>query len=133
MGPGRRRARFGSLDFGPALDAAELLAAPTLAALRATDAAADVLVAAIDPGLADTAAFCEHHGISMSDGANCVIVQARRGERSWNAACLVRGSKLLVPGSFLAAFPRAEVLALAQARLAGDGLRTPRAASTRRS
>ena len=47
---------------------------------------------AIDPGLADTAAFCEHYEISMADGANCVIVQARRGERTWYAACLVRGS-----------------------------------------
>jgi prolyl-tRNA editing enzyme YbaK/EbsC (Cys-tRNA(Pro) deacylase) len=69
------------------------VAAPTAGALQATDAAGrDVLVAAIDPGLADTAAFCEHYEISMADGANCVIVQARRGERTWYAACLVRGS-----------------------------------------
>ena len=86
--------RFGTLDFTPALDSPDLLAAPTEAALAAkTDGAADdVLVAAIDPGLADTAAFCEHYEISMADGANCVVVQARRGERSWYAALLVRGS-----------------------------------------
>jgi prolyl-tRNA editing enzyme YbaK/EbsC (Cys-tRNA(Pro) deacylase) len=95
--------RFGRLEFTPALDSPELLAAPTAAALQRADAAsrahaastapaADVLVAAIDPGFADTAAFCEHYEISMDDGANCVIVQARRGERTWYAACLVRGS-----------------------------------------
>ena len=86
--------RFGTLDFTPALDSPALLAGPTLAALKTADAAdaAGVLVAAIDPSLADTAAFCEHYGISMADGANCVIVQARRGERTWYAACLVRGS-----------------------------------------
>ena len=86
--------RFGTLDFTPAADSPELLAAPTAAAIGAADAAdaADVLVSAIDPGLADTAAFCEHYEISMADGANCVIVQARRGERTWYAACLVRGS-----------------------------------------
>ncbi|GAA2031757.1 YbaK/EbsC family protein [Agromyces tropicus] len=86
--------RFGTLDFGPALDAPDLLAAPTADAVAAMPGgeAADVLVAAIDPGLADTAAFCEHYAISMADGANCVIVQARRGERTWYAACLVRGS-----------------------------------------
>ncbi|WP_401000460.1 YbaK/EbsC family protein [Agromyces sp. GXQ0307] len=85
--------RFGTLDFLPALEAPELLAAPTVAALRATDAAdGGVLVAAIDPDLADTATFCEHYEISMADGANCVVVQARRGERTWYAACLVRGS-----------------------------------------
>jgi prolyl-tRNA editing enzyme YbaK/EbsC (Cys-tRNA(Pro) deacylase) len=89
--------RFGTLDFTPALDSPALLAAPTLAALGSAGAAdaAGVLVAAIDPSLADTAAFCEHYGISMADGANCVIVQARRGERTWYAACLVRGSDRL--------------------------------------
>jgi prolyl-tRNA editing enzyme YbaK/EbsC (Cys-tRNA(Pro) deacylase) len=89
--------RFGTLDFTPALVSAALLAAPTFAALRSADAAdaAGVLVAAIDPSLADTAAFCEHYEISMADGANCVIVQARRGERTWYAACLVRGSDRL--------------------------------------
>ena len=89
--------RFGTLDFTPALDSPALLAAPTIAALNSADAAdaSSVLVSAIDPSLADTAAFCEHYEISMSDGANCVIVQARRGERTWYAACLVRGSDRL--------------------------------------
>jgi prolyl-tRNA editing enzyme YbaK/EbsC (Cys-tRNA(Pro) deacylase) len=89
--------RFGTLDFTPALDSPDLLAAPTAAALRSTAAAAsdDPLVAAIDPDLADTAAFCSHYEISMGDGANCVIVQARRGERTWYAACLVRGADRL--------------------------------------
>ena len=86
--------RFGTLDFAPALGSRELLAAPTVAALEAMNPAdaAGVLVAAIDPTLADTAAFCAHYEIPMADGANCVIVQARRGERTWYAACLVRGS-----------------------------------------
>lgn len=85
--------RFGTLDFTPALDSPGLLAASTAAALRSADAeAGPVLVAAIDPGLADTAAFCEHYEIPMTDGANCVVVQARRGERTWYAAVLVRGA-----------------------------------------
>ena len=89
--------RFGTLDFTPALDSPDLLAAPTAAALRSTAVAASdaPLVAAIDPTLADTAAFCAHYEISMGDGANCVIVQARRGERTWYAACLVRGADRL--------------------------------------
>lgn len=89
--------RFGTLDFVPALARPDLLAAPTAEALASTDAAgsadaAGALVAEIDPSLADTAAFCEHYEISMADGANCVVVQARRGDRTWYAACLVRGS-----------------------------------------
>ena len=89
--------RFGTLDFTPALDSPDLLAVPTAAALRSTAGAAsdDPLVAAIDPTLADTAAFCAHYEIAMGDGANCVIVQARRGERTWYAACLVRGADRL--------------------------------------
>lgn len=92
--------RFGTLDFTPALDSPALLAPPTVTALRSADAAgatdaAGVLVAAIDPSLADTAAFCAHYEISMADGANCVIVQARRGDRTWYAACLVRGADRL--------------------------------------
>ncbi|GAA1761145.1 hypothetical protein GCM10009747_20300 [Agromyces humatus] len=89
--------RFGTLDFTTAIDSPGLLAAPTAAALRAASAAAsaDALVAAIDPTLADTAAFCAHYEIDPGDGANCVIVQARRGERTWYAACMVRGSDRL--------------------------------------
>jgi prolyl-tRNA editing enzyme YbaK/EbsC (Cys-tRNA(Pro) deacylase) len=87
--------RFGTLDFTPALDSPVLLAVPTLSALGSADAAADVLVAAIDPAHADTEAFCEQYRVSPGDGANCVIVQARRGERTWFAACMVRGSDRL--------------------------------------
>ena len=89
--------RFGTLEFVPALARPDLLAASTAEALVSTGAAgstdaAGALVAEIDPDLADTAAFCDHYEISMGDGANCVVVQARRGERTWYAACLVRGS-----------------------------------------
>lgn len=89
--------RFGTLDFTPAADSPALVAAPTADAIGAMQAvdAASVLVSAIDAGLADTAAFCEHYEVSMADGANCVIVQARRGERTWYAACLVRGADRL--------------------------------------
>ncbi|MCD2440806.1 YbaK/EbsC family protein [Agromyces sp. SYSU K20354] len=94
--------RFGTLDFTAALDSPDLLAAPTAEALRAVAVAQaavatsdEALVAAIDPELADTAAFCAHYEIDPADGANCVIVQARRGERTWYAACMVRGSDRL--------------------------------------
>ena len=35
------------------------------------------------------AAFCEHYGIGLAISANCVVVEARRAERTWHAACLV--------------------------------------------
>ncbi len=86
---------FGTLRFEPVRLGRELLAPVTATTLL--DPAADsrpdaVLVAPIDPGLADTDAFCAHYEIAADAGANCVIVEARRAERTWYAACLVLGS-----------------------------------------
>jgi prolyl-tRNA editing enzyme YbaK/EbsC (Cys-tRNA(Pro) deacylase) len=81
----------GSLRPEPALERPELLAAPVLDALRALPAerAAACLVAAIDPELADTAAFCDAYGSPLEASANCVVVAgARSGERRF-AACVV--------------------------------------------
>ncbi len=52
-----------ALSFVPALSRPELLAAPVAAALRDWPGADEVLVAEIDPALADTAAFCERYGV----------------------------------------------------------------------
>ncbi len=85
--------RFGTLTFETARDHRALLAEPTAAALLDFPTHSEsVLVAAIDPNLADTEAFCAHYDIPADAGANCVIVEARRGERTWYAACLVLGS-----------------------------------------
>jgi prolyl-tRNA editing enzyme YbaK/EbsC (Cys-tRNA(Pro) deacylase) len=84
--------QFGSLTFAPALDSLELVAPATAAALGGDHS---VLVAEIDPELADTQAFCARDDISEHDGANCVIVEARRADRLWYAACLVLGDERL--------------------------------------
>ncbi len=60
-----------------------------IAAWRGSVPVDDVVVAEIDPGLADTAAFCERYGVRMDRSANCVVLAARREGRSWFAACLV--------------------------------------------
>ena len=91
--------QFGRLNFEPAAGATELLAAPTATALS-PGGSDEVLVAAIDPSLADTEAFCAHYEIAAAAGANCVVVEAKRAERTWYAACLVLGShKLDVNGA----------------------------------
>ncbi|MFK4834850.1 YbaK/EbsC family protein [Microbacterium sp. ZW T2_14] len=51
--------------------------------------AATVGVAAIDPALADTAAFCERYGVAPEASANCVVVKGKRGGEVRFAACLV--------------------------------------------
>ena len=76
----------------PAADNPELLAAPTAKALAEH---ADVLplaeiqVGAIDPALADTAAFCAQYGVGLDESANCVVVAAKRAGQITYAACLV--------------------------------------------
>jgi len=79
----------GSLDWTPARLHPELVAPPVATAVAGLDAPDDVLVAAIDPDLADTAAFCERYGVGLDVSANCVVLTARRGGETRLAACMV--------------------------------------------
>lgn len=84
-----------NLALEPALTRPDLTAAPTrvalteLARVHGAEAAERVLVAAIDPDLADTAAFCEAYGVGLQESANCVVLAGRRGGETTYAACLV--------------------------------------------
>ena len=80
---------LGRLDAVPALARPDLLAEPVTAFLAGWVRAADVLVAEIDPELADTAAFCERYDVALDVSANCVVIAARRGEVTKYAACVV--------------------------------------------
>jgi prolyl-tRNA editing enzyme YbaK/EbsC (Cys-tRNA(Pro) deacylase) len=82
---------FGSLRFEPATDHLDLVAAPVGRAMQAIDAA-EIRVAAIDPSVADTAAFCERYAVGLEQGANCVVIEARRGDTVRYAACMIRSS-----------------------------------------
>jgi len=79
----------GKLDWMPALDHAELLAAPVFGALSTFDRADEVFVAAIDPDLADTAAFCERYDVDLEVSANCVVVAGKREGDERIAGCVV--------------------------------------------
>src|SRR3954469_3460335 len=83
--------QFGNLDFQPAGQHLDLVAAPVRDALASLDGT-QVLAAPIDPEVADTAAFCERYGIRMEDGANCVIVEGRRGDVVRHAVCMILAS-----------------------------------------
>jgi prolyl-tRNA editing enzyme YbaK/EbsC (Cys-tRNA(Pro) deacylase) len=74
----------GKLTFVSANEAPELVAEPVRPYLQD-----GLWVSAIDPDRADTAAFCEHYDIGLDIAANCVVVEARRADRTWHAACLV--------------------------------------------
>jgi prolyl-tRNA editing enzyme YbaK/EbsC (Cys-tRNA(Pro) deacylase) len=79
---------MGTLKTEPARHRPDLLAAPVLAAVEAL-ATDDLLVAPIDPELADTAAFCEAYGVGPDVSANCVVVSGKREGALRYAACMV--------------------------------------------
>ncbi len=81
----------GSLTVERALDRPDLLADPVAKALAALppEHAAGVGVTAIDPDLADTAAFCATYGCPLDASANCVVVAGKRAGEERFAACLV--------------------------------------------
>ena len=76
----------GTLTWTPAAEATYLLAGPVAAAVAATPSAR---VAAIDPELADTAAFCEAYSSPPGHSANCVVVAGKRAGEVRYAAVLV--------------------------------------------
>jgi prolyl-tRNA editing enzyme YbaK/EbsC (Cys-tRNA(Pro) deacylase) len=80
---------LGTLRFVPVTEAIELIGGPVQEYVHSADVSDGLWVSAIDPELADTAAFCEHYDIGLDVSANCVVVEARRAERTWHAACIV--------------------------------------------
>jgi prolyl-tRNA editing enzyme YbaK/EbsC (Cys-tRNA(Pro) deacylase) len=76
----------GTLSWTAAWERPDLLAEPVAAAIGGIDGA---LVAAIDPTLADTAAFCAAYDVAPEASANCVVVAGRRGDRETYAAVMV--------------------------------------------
>ncbi|MFF1907432.1 YbaK/EbsC family protein [Kitasatospora sp. NPDC058218] len=83
---------FGTFEtVAPALDVCDLLAGPVADALRNwgdREAARSVFYVDTDPEKADTAVFCETYGVPLEASANCVVVAAKRGGETTQAACL---------------------------------------------
>ncbi|WP_147917674.1 YbaK/EbsC family protein [Ruania zhangjianzhongii] len=89
--------RYGTLTWQPVLDHLELVADPVRTALETwaqneTDAVKQVLVAEIDPELAETAAMTETYQLPLVDSANCVLVAGKRGGEERLAAAVVRAT-----------------------------------------
>jgi prolyl-tRNA editing enzyme YbaK/EbsC (Cys-tRNA(Pro) deacylase) len=82
--------QLGTLDLSPALEHLDEVGAPVRAALEQWEHAGEVLFAAIDPELADTATMSEAYGTSMEDSANCVVIMGKRAGEERIAAAMVR-------------------------------------------
>ncbi|WP_345411943.1 YbaK/EbsC family protein [Pseudonocardia xishanensis] len=77
---------LGTLAAVPVGERPELLAEPVAKAVAGLPG---ILVAEIDPELADTAAFCEAYASPPEFSANCVVVSGKREGQVRFAACLV--------------------------------------------
>ena len=81
--------QMGTLEVVSAVDRTDLLAPPTAAALGAWSERNQVGAAAIDPELADTAAFCAAYDVPLAASANCVVLAGKREGQVRMAACVV--------------------------------------------
>ena len=80
---------LGKLEITSWGERTELLAVPVALALQSMSNAVDVGVTEIDPEVSDTTAFCERYGTRPDQAANCIVLEAKRAERTWFAACVV--------------------------------------------
>lgn len=83
---------LGTLEIVPASERPELVAKAVAESLASLPDTTEVGVVEIDPNLSDTAQFCEHYHVGMNQAANCVVLQAKRADRTWFAACVILGS-----------------------------------------
>ncbi len=83
---------LGSLAFMPAKDHPELMAPKVAEAISRLPDGEKIGVIEIDASLSDTAAFCEEYKVGMDQAANCVILEAKRADKSWLAACVILGN-----------------------------------------
>ena len=78
----------GKLDFQPVEEHFDLVGEPVGDFIQVSNLVG-ILVSEIDPDLSDTKAFCEKYDIGQESAVNCVIVEARRADRTWYAACMI--------------------------------------------
>lgn len=81
--------KLGTLKFIQATENEQMLADPVNKILRTLAQSDLVGVSNINPELSDTASFCEYYEVNMNQVANCVVLEAKRGENKWFAACVI--------------------------------------------
>lgn len=83
---------LGNLKFVSAKDHPELMSPVVAKAISNLSNVEQIGVTEIDPNLSDTAAFCNEYQVGTNQAANCVILEAKRADKTWFAACVILGS-----------------------------------------
>lgn len=84
--------RLGTLETVSVQGHEELIAQPVADALLHSLNLNEIGVVEIDASFSDTVAFSEHYQIGINQAANCIILEAKRSERTWFAACVILGN-----------------------------------------
>ena len=87
--------KLGKLTFTPLTEQPGLVAKPIQDRLKSGLYQEGVYVSAIDASLADTTTFCATYDISVSISTNCIVVEAKRAEKTWYAACLIMANDMI--------------------------------------
>ena len=87
--------KLGKLTFTPFTEQPELVAKPIQDRLKSGLYQEGVYVTAIDASLADTATFCATYDIALSISTNCIVVEAKRADKTWYAACLIMANDMI--------------------------------------
>lgn len=82
---------LGNLQFASAKVHPELMSPVVADAIVKLPGGEKIGVTEIDPSLSDTVAFCEKYGVGREKAANCVILEAKRSDKTWFAACVIFG------------------------------------------
>jgi prolyl-tRNA editing enzyme YbaK/EbsC (Cys-tRNA(Pro) deacylase) len=105
------RLRFAAIELAPNLVSNSV--AECIRTWKGNVSLGELLVAEIDPAAADGYEFCTRYGYRYSEGANCVVVEATRGDVSKFAACLIPVGCRMDLGSFVRKYLHARRVSLA--------------------
>ncbi len=83
---------LGNLKFTLAREHSELTASPVATTISNLSNNESIGVVSINPELSDTAAFCKEYEVKTDQAANCVILEAKRADKTWFAACVILSS-----------------------------------------
>jgi prolyl-tRNA editing enzyme YbaK/EbsC (Cys-tRNA(Pro) deacylase) len=87
--------QIGNLSFNPIAKNPTLVAEPVWQAVVQGQSTSEVYATPIDPELADTASFCKQYNVLREIACNCIIVEAKRADSVWYAACVVLADDMI--------------------------------------
>lgn len=87
--------QIGELTFSPISENLSLVAEPIRVEVKEGRIGDGVRVVSINPELADTASFCETYNVPRAISTNCIIVEAKRADKVWYAACLILADDMI--------------------------------------